>query len=220
MTVSWSHSAMSQFKTCPAQYAAERVYMTAKRSQNDASIWGNRVHEQIERRLREGRPLDPEFQSYERVALEMERIAGHMFVEHEMALAKDKTPCPWEAERMWVRGIADVLIVNGDKAAVIDWKTGKVKQDSPQLRLFALLVFAHFPRVDIVSSIYEWLAHGTRTTEIYRREQIPALWPEFEHDASRLEEAFETGVWAPRPSGLCRGWCSNNMCEYYRERSK
>ena len=43
----------------------------------------------------------------------------------------------------WYRGIADVLKIAGSVALAVDWKTGKVIDDAPQLALLAACIFAH-----------------------------------------------------------------------------
>jgi hypothetical protein len=213
--ISWSHSALSQFETCPSQYAAERIYKLIPRSTNEASIWGNEVHEALEHRLRDGTPLSERFASYEEAALKVEKMQGHLFVEHEMALTRDYKPCAWEAPNMWVRGIIDALVVNNTQAWAGDWKTGAIRDDSLQLQLFALYVFAHFPNVILVHTAYEWLKFGKTTENTFYRSDIPVMWQPFEIKVAKLQEAADLDIWTPRPSGLCKHYCNNTLCEYH-----
>jgi RecB family exonuclease len=48
-----------------------------------------------------------------------------------MALTLDRQPCGFYDKNRWVRGIADLLIINGEDAAVIDYKTGSEKYPDP-----------------------------------------------------------------------------------------
>ncbi len=211
----WSYSALNQFETCPAQYAAQRVYKTLKFQENEASIWGNEVHEAIETRLRTGKEMPERFKSYAVAAEAIEGLGGDHFYEEQMSLNRHFKPVAWMARDVWVRGILDVLIVDGQKAVAIDWKTGKVKPDPTQLKLFALLTFAHFPGVEVVATIFQWLKFGQNTVNVYYRADIDELWTALIERYQRLEEAHRLDIWTPRPSGLCKNYCGHEACEFH-----
>lgn len=213
--IAWSYSALKQFETCPAQYAAERIYKTSKAEPHEAAIWGIDVHEAIENRLRKKTPLGERFETYETDSAAVETLPGHHFYEHQMALDRQYRPTGWFAHNVWVRGIADVLVVNNKKAIVLDWKTGKVKPDSLQLQLFAVFVFAHFPEVTTVFTVFQWLKVGKSDTALYHRSDLEELWAPFEAKYKELDEAARLDIWTPKPSGLCKNWCSNTLCEYH-----
>ena len=215
MNPTWSYSALNHFETCPAQYAAERVYKTIERRDNEASIWGIEVHNAIEHRLRNGGTLPERFKSYESVSALVEGITGDHFYEEQMALNRLYRPVDWTAKDVWVRGILDVLVVNKDKAIALDWKTGKRKLDAMQLHLFALMVFAHFPEVLHITTVFQWLKFGKSDRAIYHREDIDELWKPLLDRYHKLEEAFQLDIWTPKPSGLCKNYCAHTECEYH-----
>src|SRR5512146_2975121 len=99
-----------------------------------------------------------------------------MFVECKYSLNSKLQPCGFFADDCWVRCIIDVLHVNGERALALDHKTGKRKPASRQLKLSALLIFAHHPEVQLVKTGFFWLKTQERDVEEYRREQIPELW--------------------------------------------
>ena len=70
-----------------------------------------------------------------------------------MGLKKDFTPCKFNDPEVWARGIVDLLVINGDKARIIDYKTSKSSQyaDTKQLELLALLTFKHFPEIKTIT---------------------------------------------------------------------
>lgn len=215
MKPTWSWSVLNQFETCPAQYAAERVYRTIKRQDNEASIWGNEVHGAIEHRLRTGEPLAERFKTYEKVATVIDGVEGDKFYEEQMALNVHYRPVMWMAKDVWVRGIIDVLIVNGDTAMALDWKTGKRKVNTLQLQLFALLTFAHFPDVQRISTIFQWLQTGQSDQEVYNRSELEKIWVPFLDKYRVLKEAYSLDIWTPKPSGLCIKHCAHKECEYH-----
>jgi hypothetical protein len=82
------------------------------------------------------------------------RMPGTRFPEHKMALTIDKQPCGFDDADYWVRGIADLLIIDGDHAFVIDYKTGKPKMPDPdQLKLMALMVLVVWMRYSRLPSL-------------------------------------------------------------------
>lgn len=82
----WSFSAMQQFDNCPYQYAAERYYCTTAREDTEATLWGSRVHEALENRLRDKTPLVGEYEQYEKYARAVESLGGELLCEQQVAL--------------------------------------------------------------------------------------------------------------------------------------
>lgn len=143
---------------------------------------------------------------------------GDKYFEHQMSLNGDKEPCDWFADDVWLRGIADVLVVDGDTAYVFDWKTGKVKDDPSQMQVFALLTMIHFPQVQIVKTCFVWLAHDQTTSATYTRRMLPHLWTALGPRFDRLQDAVELGVFKATPSPLCK-WCAaKDICPDARKR--
>jgi hypothetical protein len=56
--------------------------------------------------------------------------------------------------------------IAGPVALIVDWKTGKVLENSEQLALMAQCVFAHFPQVMKVRSEFVWLQFDATTREV------------------------------------------------------
>ena len=215
---SWSHSSMSTFRNCPKQYWHLKVERDIQESQNEAATWGNAVHEKIELRLKLG-PLDgalpDEFVMYEAYCQAIERCAGTMYVEEQLALTENLTPCNWYDSKAWVRAIIDVMHLDGTTARLMDHKTGKRKTDSRQLKLSALMVFHTYPNVMTIKTGFFWLKENARDIETYTRDQIPALWESFRGDLNAFKTAFATNTWQPRESGLCKGWCPVKSCMFW-----
>ena len=134
-----------------------------------------------------------------------------------MALDANRQPCEY-GKGYWVRGIADLLIVDGETAFVVDYKTGSNRYpDSKQLKLMALMVFAHFPEVQHVKAGLLFVMHESFMPEEYTRDMADALWGAFNPDLERLKLSYETDKWTPNPTPLC-GWCPVTTCEHYRPR--
>ena len=107
-----------------------------------------------------------------------------------------------------------MLIIKGDKAIVIDWKTGKRRPDFMQLELFALQVFKHYPNIKKVKSTFVWLKENKTDTETYTTKDTSVMWQNILNRIERINQSCKTNNFPARPSGLCR-WCpAQHICEY------
>jgi hypothetical protein len=139
-----------------------------------------------------------------------------VLAEHEMALTVDLKPTGWKSADVWVRGIADILIVNDENltAWVGDWKTGNNKYpDRDQLVLMSLMVFQHFPHIRKVNSALLFIVKDDMVKMQMTRDQAEAFWWKYRERTARLESCFETDVWNPNQTPLC-GWCQVTGCEF------
>ena len=90
------------------------------------------------------------------------------------------------AKDVWVRGIIDIGVVGSERAYVLDWKTGKHRPDSDQLKLFAALTFALYPWIESVVTDFIWLKAGKFDKEVFTRAQLPEIWNDFSPRLERL----------------------------------
>lgn len=213
----WSYTALSDFLNCPKAYFEKRIAKSVVEDQGEAATWGDAVHKGLEQYLLGGE-LPENLEQYREYAngIIAQVGPGKLLVEQQLALNTKAQPCDWFAEDAWCRGIVDVLILYGKNAMVIDHKTGKPKPDSKQLKLFALLVFAHYPEVQYCGTEFQWLKDGSATTEGYHRTREADLWQEFMPDLVKYRTAFKAEVFNPRQSGLCHGWCPVTSCEFWK----
>lgn len=214
----WSYSSLEKFVNCPKQFYHVKVAKDVKDTIGEAAIWGDRVHKAFEAYLRDkgAIPLADEFRIYTDYLDRLLKIRGTMYIEHQLALDAKLRPCDWD--NAWVRGIADVLHIDGATARALDHKTGKTKAESRQLILMALLVFYHFPEVTRCKTGFMWLKTGEKTIRTYKREDIPDMWGKFLADLQQYKQAFSTDTWQARQSGLCNGWCPVEKCEHWKQR--
>jgi RecB family exonuclease len=133
-----------------------------------------------------------------------------------MALTKEKTPCEFTDPNRWVRGIADLLIVDGDYAFIIDYKTGSNKYPDPkQLRLMSLMTFAHFPQVQKIKAGLLFVMHNTFIPEQYERKDMEDSWNKFSQSLARLSSSYDNNSWLANPTPLCK-YCPVKSCEFHR----
>lgn len=214
----WSFSSLNAFETCPKQYYHYKVAKDTPEPPGEAAMWGTRFHTAAENYIKTGE-LEPEFMQYKDYfdsVISRGRDAGcTMLPEQKMALNRDMQPCDWFASDVWVRGIIDVLILTDRGTAFAeDWKTGKKKPGSEQLKLFALLVFAHYPEVELCVTTYRWVQDKTGTTDVFHRNQAAEMWQTFLPKLKVFAHAFKTENFPPKPSGLCKRYCAVTSCDY------
>lgn len=211
----WTYSHLDQFETCPKRFHEVKIAKNYPDPPGEAIKWGNEVHAAFEDRVLKGVPLPEGMKRWEGIAVKLAALPGEKFSELRMAIDKAFKPCDyWHS---WSRGQPDLLVVNKQKAAVVDYKTGK-RKPSEQLELYALYVFAHYPEVDAVDTAFVWLKDEKIDRKTITRDEVPVTWQSFLPRVSKLESAYERESWPARPSGLCKGWCPVTGCEHYRTR--
>lgn len=228
--IAWSHSAMGDFESCPKSFYHKRIAKDVKDVQGEEATWGDQVHKFFEAVINEmnGLPLSAvqttmvlqgkegylkKYLPYIELLFSMK--ADEMVAEKQMAINRELKPCDWFAKDVWCRGIIDVLLVKGHRARAIDWKTGKRKQNSRQLKLFALLVFLFYPEVTECKTDFVWLKTDEIDSETYYRSQEADLWQEFLPSLAKYNAAFKAEIFPPKKSGLCNGWCPVTSCEFW-----
>lgn len=217
----FSHSALKDFEQCPRKYHEVRVLKKFPFEETEAILYGNALHEATECYVRDGTPLPEQFTFMKAPADVLLARPGRKFAEQKMALTAALHPCDWWAKDVWVRGAADLLIIDDDNltAWVVDWKTGGNRYpDTDQLKLMSLMVFAHHPHVRKVNSALVFVVKDAINTMSMTHEEVEAGWWDYRERVARIDAAHENGVWNPKQSGLCRKWCPVRDCEFNGQR--
>ena len=180
-------------------------------------LYGTEVHKACEDYVGEGKPLAKNYERFKSVLDVFVNMEGTKYPEHRMGLDADGNAAAY-GKGYWVRGIVDLLIIDGDHAFIVDYKTGSNKYPDPkQLKLMALMTFAHFPQVNKIKAGLLFVMHDSFLAEEYDRDGIESLWGHFKSDLERLKISYENDVWQTNPTALC-GWCPVKTCEFHKER--
>ena len=218
MTIpAWTYSQLEKFETCPKQFYHVRVARDYTEPPTEHTKWGERVHTAMEERVQFGIPLPEGMEHWESIASKLAKLPGEKYVEHKMSVDKSFNKSSWK--EAWSRGIADLLVVNGNKAAVFDHKTGK-RKITEQIMLYAGYTFAEFPEVEEVTTAFIWLKEKKVDKETFTRDDVPKIWNEFLPRVIKLEKAYEMDKWPVRPSGLCKNYCAVLSCDYNGKRGR
>lgn len=216
MRVTWSHSSLKDFEGCARRYHEVKVLNKHPFKDNEHTIYGKELHKAAEEYIRDGTPIPKQFDFVTPTLDALLAKPGRKLCEHEMALTKDLEVCDFNDSNRWVRGIADLLIINDDNmtARVVDYKTGNNKYpDRDQLVLMSLMVFAHFPHIRKVKSALLFVVKNDIVKTEMTREETEDAWWRYRERVAKLETAHETGVWNPTQTPLC-GWCPVTSCEF------
>ncbi len=215
--IKWSFSSLKDYVNCPKQYQEIKVLQNVVKKVSSQMQYGTDVHKALEEYAVSGKALPIHYSKFKKMVDVLLNINGQKYIEYKMALTEDKIPCEFDAPQYWVRGIVDLMIVDGDTAFVVDYKTGSNKYPDPkQLKLMALMTFAHFPQVQTVRAGLLFVVHNSFLPDDYVRQKQDVYWQEFTPDLARMERSFRLGHWPPNPSPLCR-WCPVKTCDYHED---
>lgn len=212
----WSYSTLTAFETCPRRYYLTKIAKVVTEQYGAEAKHGNEVHKAIELDLKGERPLDEKYAKYRPMVDVVKKYKGEQMIEHKFGVTENFEPTNFFGRDVWCRGVIDYAVIIGNAAVSIDWKTGKPKQDSQQMRLFAAATFTMNENIDVVRTGFAWLGHNKMDVETFKREDASEIWGDFTRRVIRMEKAAEQNKFPPNPSGLCRNWCpvGRNNCDF------
>jgi hypothetical protein len=216
---SWSYSRIKNFDTCPHRYNQIDVLKVVKEEQSSELRDGFAVHDALAKRIDHAKPLPPSM-PYEHwvdyVMFGVDRTRMVFGAERKLAITDQFKPCEYYDKHLpvWLRVVADVLLIHDDRAHIVDWKTGKVKPDLEQLLLIATCVMVHYPQVMRIKAELVWLGANTKTEMNCTADDIAEFWPDMLKRVEELRRAHETKIFPTKRSGLCRAYCPVVTCEH------
>ena len=210
----WSYSALKTFETCPKQYYHTKILKEFPFQETEDTRYGKQFHKACEDYIRSGTALPNRFSFIKPVLDELLAKPGRKLCEERLGITEDLKPCEFFDKNVWFRGIIDLLIIDGDRAFVVDYKTGKTARyaDPDQLELMAMCVFKHYPIVKKVNAGLMFVIANAFIKETYIVQDADALWVKYLTRQGRINTAHETGVWNPKSSGLCKRHCPVLEC--------
>jgi hypothetical protein len=215
----WSYSRLSAFETCPRRFYETQIKKDAWPEEKSEMLdFGSAVHIAMANALKNKTPLPTQYRLFQHWIDRIHSKQGELLVEDQCQLActREMKPTPWFAPNVWLRCVADALVLDPPAAFLIDWKTGKSQNASAtQLTLTTLMVFVHFPEVHGVCSEFIWLQEDRKTVQEIRRKNAADHWVEILPRVQRLQRAVEKENFPPSPGRFCRSWCPVKSCEYH-----
>ena len=218
----WSYSAIKTFVQCPKRYFHTKVAKDVTDKPNAAALYGEQAHKAAEDYVAKGTPIEPKFHPMKAVAEVLNAMPGEKFPEMRMGIKKvdgGYEPSSFTAPDVWWRGIADLVIINGEQAKLVDYKTGKNAKyaDVKQLDLMAGALFVLRPELKVVKSALAFVVSNDFISKDHTADLRDSYLGVFDKDLDALETAHQSGVWNPISGPLC-GWCPVTSCPHYKER--
>ena len=219
MTTAWSYSSIKTFDQCPKKYYHLKILKDIKDTGSEATIYGQEVHKAAEDYIKDGVPIPEKFAYIRGVVEALGRKEGEKHTELRLGVRRidgGYEPCKFLGKGVWWRGIADLVIIDGDTAYSVDYKTSKNAKyaDVKQLDLVAGGIFTHFPQVDKIRSALIFLVSNDVIKKDHYREHMHNYLSTFDPLLDRLEVAEESGVWNAKSGPLCR-FCPVVSCEHH-----
>ena len=220
----WSYSSLKTFQQCPKKYYHLKVAKDIKDDGSEATIYGQEIHKAAEDFVKDGTPIPEKFAFIKPVVEALHRIEGEKQTEIQLGVANNGgklAPCGFFDKGVWYRGIADLLIINGDEGFLVDYKSSKNAKyaDLKQLDLLAAAVFLHYPEVTKLKSALLFVVSNEFVNKEHNSQHKLAYFEHVRYDLERLETAMKTGVWNAVSGPLC-GWCPVKTCHNYKERRR
>ena len=224
---SWSYSKLKNFESCPKRFWHVDIKKDFREEEGEQLQWGNAVHKGLANTISKGDVLPVGMTHFLKWVDRIVTGPGNqrILVEQQLAIDENFGPTKWfdsDAKRAglkspWYRGIGDVIKIIGPVALIIDWKTGKILEDAPQLALMAACVFAHHPDVQKVRSEFVWLKEDATTRADFDRNEMAAVWKNLWPRIEALKHAHETTTYPAKPGRLCRRYCPVTSCPHFGE---
>ena len=217
MSITWSYSNLSLYQQCPKKYYHLRIAKDIKEAPSDAIAFGNKIHKIAQEYVESDKPIPAEYAQAMQAPLDkLKAMPGEKLCEYEMGITADLEPCGFKDERVWYRGIADLLIIDGNRARILDYKTGKKSQyaDLKQLEILALALFKHYPHIKKVKAGLMFFFADDFVKADYSSDDQDELWGPWVSDVGLLEDSVNSGVWNAKPNFTCRGYCPVTSCAH------
>lgn len=220
----WSYSSIKTFDQCPKKYFHLKVAKDVKDESGPEALYGEQLHKAAELYIKDNVPLPPKFAFMEALLVRLNKIPGDKFTEIKLGIrAEGNTfaPCGFFDKDVWYRGIADLLVVKGSSAWLVDYKTGKNAKyaDMKQLDLMAGAVFVNYPEVNYIKSALLYVVSHEVPKKVHVRENMGEYLSVFDTQLGQLEDAMDNGVFNPKSGPLC-GWCPVTECSHWKPRRK
>lgn len=219
----WSYSALKEYEICPLRYYECRVTKAWGQEKTAELERGDNLHLAMKHRVLKGTPLPLEFAYMEDWAAKLTAADEARYCEMKLAATIDMKQAPYFGRGVWLRGIVDYMAVSDLSnnmliANIVDYKTGKPKDDDTQLELNACLTFAHEPKLVGVTATFLWTEYGDTSHTTVLKGHAKGIWDGIKPRVDKLQQAVIAGEFPAVKNRLCREWCPVLSCEHNGKR--
>jgi hypothetical protein len=212
---SWTYTKIKNYETCAKRYFHYDLQKDIREPETEQLRAGNELHAVFEARVKKGEELPLGYTQYEKLLASIVNAPGKTYGEQKLAITKDFTPVAFFGKGAWLRVIIDCAKVDGERALVFDWKSGRPSDDLTQLQINAAVIFHHLPAVQRVRAAFVFVNHDKIEKAEFLREDLPEIWSEILPRVRAVEKARQEMNFPPKPSGLCKRYCAVTHCPYH-----
>lgn len=206
------------YELCPKKFFKEKIEKSIPFEENEASRYGKEVHKHFERRMVSGTALPMDLSHHEPTLARIANASGVGLGEQKLALNKDFENTGYFDADVWMRGIVDYTKRNDTSMLVVDWKTGRMKDDFTQIKLMMATLMCYWPDLEKMQGMFYWTKHKKVTsTPLMYREDVTKIWNELLPRVEAMYEAIEQQEYPARQNFLCRRYCKVTSCPYNGE---
>ena len=211
----YSYSSLNLYNTCPQQFYRKYRAKDMLPYVGKEAAAGTDVHEAIEHALKTRSPLPTHLEVFEESISSVRSKINCARIEQVIYLDEAFRFSVTRPERGFVAKL-DVLLISedGTRAVVMDWKTGKPREDTLQHDCYALAVMRAFPQVKVLTGFNVYLSTGKVGPQLeYSREAANGIQQRIATMIARIE-ADE--FWQPNPGKpFPCNWCAAHKCKHY-----
>ena len=195
-----SYSAIKLYEQCPLKYKFNRIDKLPEPS-GDAASRGTLIHAELEHLINGELQLMTNDVKHMRPKIDAWRDSKAK-PEMQFSVNGQWLAVEYGNPTAMLRGVIDLYIEDGNIATVIDFKTGKDRDYSDQVTVYAAVILASKPHIDKVKIAIEFV-DLKKTTEYatITRDQLEELKASI---ARRMYIIGNDQIFAPNPSFLCR----------------
>lgn len=198
--MAYSYSAVKLYEQCPSRYKFSRIDRLQEPS-GDAATRGSLIHSEIEAIVKGELPLVSDVVQYLVPQLNKWKLLN---AQSEMQFAIDDkwNLVDYKDKDAWFRGVIDLYFEENDVATILDFKTGKERDYSDQVIVYAAVVLATKPHISRVNLAIEFL--DSQKNVQYARITRDELGKYKDELTNRIDTINKDNIFAANPSGLCK----------------
>lgn len=208
----WSLSRLQLYERCAFAFKCKHI-LKLPEPPSPAMARGTQIHKEAELFINgKLKKITPELKGVTKILTDLrsEYKEGQVKLELELGFDNKWRPTGWrDWKNCWLRVKMDVMRFKKKVLHVLDWKTGKLKDNgeySDQLEIYAVAGLALLPEIKEVRSALIFTDHGKQVSlpaGNRDRSDFKPLTKRWEKRASRL---LKENLWKPTPNYGCK-WC-------------
>jgi CRISPR/Cas system-associated exonuclease Cas4 (RecB family) len=218
LNINWSYSKLDAYENCAYQFKLRYIDKSPElpRPPDNPLERGNRVHDRLEKFVKEGGPMDTEARQIDKFVPKLDHLrdlyaCGMATAEDNWFFDKDWTQC--KRDQVWLWSKLDFNVEDRDNAHSIigDYKTGKSGYKTinhiQQMQLYAAAVALRQPWAERITVELWYLDEGWIRQQHYTHEQAMKFVGIFDRRAQRI---YADRFFRPNPNKVTCRYCPFN----------